>query len=32
MDETSYVATIGILALSIVVFYLVVVCMFTPFL
>jgi hypothetical protein len=32
MDEVSYVAAIGMVALTIVVFYLVVVCMFIPFL
>jgi hypothetical protein len=32
MDESNWVALIGIFALTIVVFYMVVVCMFVPFL
>ena len=32
MNETYWVALIGIFALTIVVFYMVVVCMFVPFL
>ena len=32
MDEVDYMAAIGIVAITVVVFYMVVVCMFVPFL
>jgi hypothetical protein len=32
MDELDYIIMIGIISLSIVVYYMVVVCVFTPFL